>query len=399
MDDPWMRLHFKVEGVFEYTGLLFVPSAQPFDLFHPDRRHRVKLYVKRVYITDQCEELLPAYLRFLRGVIDTEDLPLNVSREMLQHNPLVTKIRKAVVKRVLGELERKAGKEPDDYAGFWRNFGAVLKEGLYEDMDQRESLLSLARFDSTRTLGAAPESDEKSPLVSLEDYVGRMREGQDAIFYITGEDPAALVRSPQLEGFAAKGVEVLLLSDPVDDFWLSAIPDYKGKAFKSVTRGSADLDSVAAPESEDAAAEGEEAEKDDGDDANLDALLAFVKLTLKDQVKDVRTSKRLTESAVCLVADDGDMDMHLERILKQHKQFDGTSRRILEINPGHQLIRGLADKVSGDKGLGEAARGDLEEVARLLLDQALIMEGEKLPDPTAFARRLSRLVAQGLAAD
>jgi molecular chaperone HtpG len=399
-DDPWLRLHFKAEGVVEYTGLLYVPSTPPMDLFHPDRRHRVKLYVKRVFITDDCEELVPSYLRFLRGVIDTEDLPLNVSRELLQSNPLVAKIRKAVVKRVLGELKRKAEKDPEAYAAFWRNFGAVLKESIYEDEAQRGEVLELARFDSTATApGGDGAEGEAGTLVSLKDYVARMREGQEAIYTIAGDDRDALVRSPQLEGFAAKGVEVLLLSDPVDDFWLQAVPEYEGKPFMSVTRGAADLDAIQAPDKAD---EGETpkagATEDEAAPANLDALIAFVKLALKDEVKDVRTSARLTESPVCLVADEGDLDMHLERILKAHRQIDATSRRILEVNPRHELIRRLAGRISGDGGLGEAARADLEEVAHLLLDQAMILEGESLPDPAAFARRLSRLVAQGLAA-
>jgi molecular chaperone HtpG len=376
-DEPWLRLHFKAEGVIEYTGLLFVPSTKPFDLFDPTRRHRVKLYVKRIFITDECDELLPSYLRFLRGVIDSEDLPLNISREMLQHNPVVTKIRKAVVKRVFNELKKKAEKAPDDYAVFWDNFGAVLKEGLYEDSDQRAALLGLARFRSTAGDG----------LVGLTDYRARMKPGQEAIFTIAGDQLDSLKKSPQLEGFAAKGVEVLLLTDPVDEFWQSAVTEYEGTPFKSVTRGGADLGKIEAP----GGAAGDEAPEEQA--AGVDALVAFVKLTLKDEVKDVRRSERLTESAVCLVADEGDLDIHLERLLKQHRQLDTASHRILEINPGHPLIRRLAERIGGD-GAGQ----DVETAARLLLDQARILEGEPLPDPAAFARRLSELVAKGLAA-
>ena len=399
-DDPWMHLHFKAEGVIEYCGLLFVPSRRPFDLFHPDRQHQVKLYVKRVFITDDCAGLVPPYLRFLRGVIDTEDLPLNVSREMLQTNPLVAKIRGAVVKRVLGELRRKADKAPQDYAAFWNNFGAVLKEGLYEDESQREAILELARFPSTgapaRKTGeksgdGAGKNDAAGGLISLTDYVARMREGQQAIYYISGEAVDSLRRSPQLEGFRAKGVEVLLLTDPVDDFWLSAVPSYAGKPFKSVTRGATDLDSIKADgESGGKAAKG--AARSRADAADLDSLIAFVKLTLKDKVKDVRLSARLTDSPVCLVADEGDLDMHLERMLKQHRQIDQASRRILEVNPGHPLIRCLAERVEA----GSSAV-DLEDAACLLLDQALILEGEPPPDPLAFTRRLSHLVSRGLA--
>jgi molecular chaperone HtpG len=378
-DDPWLRLHFKAEGVMEYTCLLFVPSQKPFDLFHPDRKPGVRLYVKRVFITEDCAELLPPYLRFLRGIVDTEDLPLNVSRELLQNNPRLAKIRTALCKKVLGELKQKSTEAPEEYARFWETFGPVLKEGLYEDGRQRETLLELARFRSTTREG----------LVSLADYLAAMQPGQEAIYTISGDDPSALARSPQIEGFAAKGVEVLLLSDPVDDFWLSAVPDYQGKPFKSVTRGGVDLDKIGG---EDAKAE-DAAEKKAGVAPGLDALIAFVKLTLKDQVKDVRVSARLTSSPVCLVADEGDLDMHLERLLKQQRQLDRSSQRILEINPGHALVKALAAQVGKD-GAGALA----EDAAWLLLDQARIIEGEPLPDATAFSRRLSALVERGLLA-
>lgn len=378
-DDPWLRLHFKAEGVMEYTGLLFIPTQKPFDLFHPDRKPGVRLYVKRVFITDDCAELLPPYLRFLRGIVDTEDLPLNVSRELLQNNPRLAKIRQALCKKVLGELKTKAKDVPEEYARFWETFGSVLKEGLYEDGQQRETLLELARFRSTTRDG----------LVSLADYVAAMKPGQESIYTITGDDPAALARSPQLEGFAAKGIEVLLLSDPVDDFWLSAVPDYQGKAFKSVTRGGADLDKIGG-ESDKAKSDDEKKEEDA---PGIDALIAFVKLTLKDQVKDVRVSARLTSSPVCLVADEGDLDMHLERILKAQHQLDRTSQRILEINPGHAMVKALAAQVGKD-----GAGGLVEDASWLLLDQARIIEGETLPDAAAFSRRLSALVEKGLLA-
>ena len=380
-DDPWLRLHFKAEGVIEYSGLLYVPANKPFDLFHPERRHGVKLYVKRVFITDDCDELVAPYLRFLRGVIDTEDLPLNISRELLQNNPVLAKIRAAVTKRVLGELKKKADKAPADYATFWTNFGAVLKEGLYEDSGQREALLGLARFTSTR-------SDE---LTGLADYVARMPEGQEAIYYITGDDAAALHKSPHLEGFAAKGVEVLLLTDPIDEFWISMVADYQGKPFRSVTRGGVDLGKIA-----DTAPEAESPKTEEPAAPGTDALVAYLKLALKDAVKDVRTSDRLTDSPVCMVADEGDMDMHLERLLKQHRQIDMASKRILEINPRHALIRGLADHLNTE---GASDQSALEDAAWLLLDQARILEGELLPDPAAFARRLTALVARGFAAN
>ncbi|HEX9789240.1 MAG TPA: molecular chaperone HtpG [Kiloniellales bacterium] len=381
-DDPWLRLHFKAEGVLDYTGLLFIPSSKPFDLFHPERQHGVKLYVKRVFISDNCDELVPAYLRFLRGVIDTEDLPLNISREVLQHNPMLAKIRKAVTKRVLGELEKRAKDLADDYNKFWQTFGAVLKEGLYEDGEQRKTLLGLARFASTKGDG----------LVSLAEYVARMPAGQEAIYYLSGDDAAALRRSPHLEGFAAKGVEVLLLSDPVDEFWIPSVTEFEGRRFKSVTRGATELGKIgAAPDADAGDKTGKPAPA-----PGLDALVAFAKLTLKDQIKDVRLSERLTDSAVCLVADEGDMDMHLERLLKQHRQLDQTAKRVLEINPGHPMIRRLADRLA-EGGDATVAGGPVEEAARLLLDQARILEGEALPDPAAFGRRLALLVERGLA--
>ncbi len=374
MDDPWLTLHYKAEGKIEYTGLLFVPTRQPFDLFDPARRHAVKLYVRRIFITDEAEGLIPSYLRFLRGVVDSEDLPLNISREMLQNSPLMRHMNQAVTRRVLTELKKKADKKPEEYAEFWENFGSVLKEGLYEDHERRDELLELVRFRST----AGGE------LISLKDYVGRMKEGQEAIYYITGDDQATLETSPQLEGFRARGVEVLLLSDPVDDFWLSAVFDYDGHDLTSATRGATDLSNI-----------GKEPEKDDDEaakpagDTEIATLIALVKQTLGEAVKDVRTSDRLTDSAVCLVADDGDMDMRLERMLKAHKQLNTDSVRILEINPKHDLIKNMAGAAT--KG---GAADDLADLAHLLLDQARIIEGEALPDTAAFSRRMATVMAK-----
>ena len=378
-DDPWMRLHFKAEGKIEYTGLLYIPSTKPFDLFHPDRKHHVKLYVKRVFITDDCDELLPPYLRFLRGVIDTEDLPLNISRELLQDNPMLTKIRQAVAKRVVAELGKKMTKDAEGYETFWENFGPVVKEGIYEDQEQRDKLLELARFRSSTAEGTT----------TLAGYVERMKEGQEAIYYISGDDTENLLKSPQLEGFAAKGIEVLLFTDPVDEFWLSMVPEFQGKAFKSATRAGTDLSAIKGGKAE--SDENDEEKKEDS--AALDPLIAFVKLTLKDAVKDVRVSDRLTTSAVCLVAAEGDMDMHMERLLKQHNQLDQSASRILEINPDHAVIKALCAQIGKD-----GAGSNLEDAAHLLLDQARIAEGETLPDPAAFAARLSKLMARGLAA-
>jgi len=376
-DEPWLTLHNRVEGKIEYTNLLFVPSDRPFDLFQPERKTHVKLYVRRVFITDDCEDLLPAWLRFMRGIVDSEDLPLNISREMLQNNPVLAKIRSGLVKRTLGELKKKANKDPEGYAVFWDNFGAVLKEGLYEAADYHDDLLALARFRSTGQEG----------LTSLADYVARMAEGQEDIFYISGDSIDALAASPQLEAFRARNIDVLYMVDPVDEFWLPMIGEFEGKKFRSATRGNIDLDAIGTT------AESDEKPEPAADNA-LSSLTALLKLTLADAVKDVRESNRLTDSAVCLVAGDDDMDMHIERLLRQHNQVDMAAKRILEINPRHPLIRRLADTVAA-KG-GEAA-DELGDVAWLLLDQARIIEGETPPDPAAFARRMTAVMAKGLA--
>ncbi|HXC29693.1 MAG TPA: molecular chaperone HtpG [Stellaceae bacterium] len=374
-DAPWLTLHARAEGVVEYTYLLFMPETKPFDLFEPERKTQVKLYVRRVFITDDGE-MVPSYLRFLRGVVDSEDLPLNISREMLQSNPMVARMRRQLTGRVLSELQKKATDAIEEYEKFWDNFGAVLKEGLYEDRDQRDTLLGLARFRSTTRDG----------WVSLDDYVAAMKPGQEAIYTITGDNLDLLRQSPQLEGFRARGVEVLLMTDPIDEFWVNAIPNFKEKPFKSATRGGVDLDKIAAPEDK-------PEEKKKPEPAKLGSLIAIFKLALGDAVKDVRSSARLTDSAVCLVADEGDMDMHLERLLKAHRQLDTASKRILEVNPNHRLIERLAATV-GETG----ASDQLGEFAWLLLDQARIIEGEQLPDPPAFARRLAMLLERGLPA-
>ncbi|MFC7048176.1 molecular chaperone HtpG [Emcibacter nanhaiensis] len=371
-DEPWLTLHYRAEGMIEYTVLMFVPTQQPMDLFDPARRPRTKLYVKRVFITDDCEDLVPGYLRFMRGIVDSEDLPLNISREMLQNNPVMNKIRKAVTNKILSELEKKATKEPEAYAEFWQNFGPVLKEGIYEDFERRDQLLKLARFESTGAEG----------LTSLADYVSRMKEGQETIYYITGDSPQRVRRSPQLEGFKSKGIEVLLLSDPVDDFWLQMVPEFDGKKLQSVTRGSADL--------EDKNKEGDEAEAKP-ETPEMDALIGALKANLGEVVKDIRPSKRLTDSAVCLVADEGDMDMHLQKILQAHNKLDAMSARVLEINPDHDLIKTMAAIATGDGSVDK-----LKDASLLLLDQALIMEGEAPKDPVAFAQRLAGIMKLGL---
>ncbi len=370
-DEPWMTLHWRAEGRIEYTGLLFIPTVRPFDLFRPERRPGVKLYVRRVFITDECEEVVPGWLRFLRGVVDSEDLPLNISREMLQHNPVLTQIRAAVVRRVLGDLEKRAESDAEGYVTFWETFGQVLKEGLYEEPQHRDTLLKLARFRSTRDSG----------WTTLADYVSRMRPGQEAIYYVSGGEIDALRRSPHLEGYAAKGVEVLLLPDAIDDFWVPAVGTFEGKPLRSITRGAADLDKI------EAAPDADQTERPES--AEIGPLIELFRRTLGDAVKDVRGSERLTESPVCLVAAEGALDIHMERMLKMHGQDVPTTPRILELNPRHELIRMLAAEAAEG---GDSVR--TAEMAYLLLDQARIVEGEPLPDPAGFSRRLSALLAR-----
>ncbi len=369
-DEPALTLHYRAEGTIDYTALLFVPSERPMDLFDPARKPRVKLYVKRVFITDDTDELIPGWLRFMRGVVDSEDLPLNVSREMLQNNPVVTRMRKAVTGRVVGALEAKAKDDPEGFATIWENFGAVIKEGIYEDGERRTALLKIARFRSTNGDG----------WTSLEEYLGRMKEGQEAIYYVSAADVEAAKRSPHLEGFTARGVEVLLLTDPVDDFWLSMVHEHEAKPFRSVTRGGADLSALGGAKDEEKA-----------DDGRFTTLIVALKDALGDAVKDVRKTDRLTGSAVCLVADDGDLDINLQRMLKLHNQLGYEPARILELNPEHPLIAALAARADQPGALDA-----LKDPALLLLDQARILEGELPADPAAFARRMADLMAKGL---
>lgn len=379
--DPWAILHNRVEGTIEYTSLLFIPETAPFDLYSPEREHRVRLYVRRVFVSEHAEGLIPAYLRFLTGIVDSEDLPLNISRELLQSTPLVAKIRQGVVKRVLGELKTKAEKESGTYEAFWTQFGPVLKEGIYEDFANREALIDLVRVRTTLN----------DSWHSIADYVDRMKEGQEAIYYITGEDLASLERSPQIEGFRAKGIEVMLLTDPVDEFWIPAVETLKDKPVRSVRVGAADLAGVKADAESDADAKDDE-QKPDTSDAAVATLIAIMKGALGEAVKDIRSTDRLTDSPVCLVADAGDMDLRLEKLLRQHKQLGEASKRILEINPTHRLISSLAQKAQAGGGAEE-----IGEIAQLLYDQARIAEGEMPDDPIAFGQRLSgalgRLVA------
>ncbi|PWE53111.1 molecular chaperone HtpG [Metarhizobium album] len=369
-DEPALTVHFRAEGRHEYTALAFVPGSQPFDLFDPDRKGRMKLYVKRVFITDDAD-LLPRYLRFVRGLVDTADLPLNVSREMIQESPILAAIRKGLTSRVLTSIEKLADNEPETFATLWETFGSVLKEGIYEDYERRSQLLALARFRTTT-------SEEATR--SLADYVKNMKEGQGAIYYLTGGSLAQLKASPQLEGFRARGIEVLLLSDPVDSFWVTSAPDFDGKSLKSITQGAAELADIKK-------LDGEESKPGDTP-PTIANFLAFAKATLGDAVSDVRASDRLTESAVCLVAPEHGPDRQLEKILQGAGRLDSAAKPILEINPDHALVRSIADS-----GKDEDFRKD---AVLLLLDQARVLDGDKPTDPRAFSDRLARIVERAL---
>jgi molecular chaperone HtpG len=370
-DEPALTIHFRAEGRQDYTALLFVPSARPFDLFDPDRSGRIKLYVKRVFIADDAE-ILPRYLRFVRGLVDSADLPLNVSREKIQESPLLAAIRKGATSRVLAEFERLADKEPQSFAKIWDTFGAVVKEGIYEDFERRDALLKLARFKTTAS------ADEWR---SLKDYVAALKLNQTAIYYIAGDDIARLKASPHLEGFRARGVEVLLLPDPVDTFWVMSGLGFDGKPFKSVTQGAADLALIPLLDTaKEQPAEIAEAVKQ---------FMVFLQGTLGDAVTQVRASDRLTDSAVCLVAPDSGPDRALERILAGAGRLSSASKPILEVNPRHELITALA-------GLGEGDRDFKEDAAHLLFDEARLRDGERPGDAKAFSDRLARVLGRGL---
>jgi molecular chaperone HtpG len=369
-DEPVLTIHFRAEGRQDYTALLFIPGSRPFDLFDPDRAGRIKLYVKRIFITDDAE-ILPRYLRFVRGVVDSADLPLNVSREKIQESPLLAAIKKGVTGRVFAELERLADKEQQTYAKIWDVFGGVLKEGIYEDFERREALLKLARFKTTA-------SDDWR---SLKGYVATLRPNQTAIYYIAGDDLARLKSSPHLEGFRARGIEVLLLTDPVDTFWVVPSAGFDGKPFKSVTQGAADLALIARLDAAQAAATNIA--------GPVKEFLAFVKATLGDAVAEVRASERLTDSAVCLVAPEQGPDRALERLLAGAGRLTSASKPVLEVNPQHELVTALA-------ALGEADRSFKEDAANLLYEEARLLDGDRPADARAFSDRLGRVLKRGL---
>jgi len=364
-DEPAMTLHYRAEGRQSYAVLLFSPSTKPFDLFDQARKGKVRLYVRRVFIADDAE-LLPAYLRFIRGVIDSEDLPLNISREMLQNNPQLTQIRKAVTGRVIGELENLGDKEPKAFVKIWDAFGPVIKEGIWEDYERREKLLALSRFTTT--------SGEKR---SLKQYVEELKPNQTEIYYLVGDSIERLKSNPKLESAKARGIEVLLLTDPVDAFWTSAPLDFGGKPLKSLSQGDVDFGLI--PLTDDKA-------EDNKEEAGADeaTTIAVIKDALGERVSDVKPSQRLTSSASCLVASGAARDRALERLLAQHDK-SATEKPILEINLKHPLVAAITE-----------AKDAAKDLSFLLLEQAQILDGELPEDPAAFAGRLNRLVLRGI---
>jgi molecular chaperone HtpG len=368
-DEPALTLHYRAEGRQSYAVMLFVPTLRPFDMADPERKGRVKLYVRRVYITDDAN-LLPAWLRFVRGVVDSEDLPLNISREMLQNNPQVTQIRNAVTGRVLSELESTADKDADKYKTIWEAFGPVLKEGLYEDHERRAQLLGLCRF--TTTASDAPRS--------LKQYVADLKPNQTEIYYLVGESLERLKANPKLEAAKARGIEVLLLADPIDAFWTIMPADWEGKPLKSLSQGDIDFGLVPLLDKDSVSPESSEADKD---------VLKAVKDALGEQVSEVRASQRLTDSPACLVAATGARDRELERLLARQERGSGA-KPVLELNLRHALVQALA------RSVGDKKESDVADLSALLLAQAQILDGEVPTDPAAFARRINALIVRGL---
>ena len=368
-DDPWLTLHFKAEGNMEYSGLLFIPSNAPYDLFQPDKKNTLKLYINKVFISDKIEQLMPNYLRFVKGIIDSADLPLNISREMLQNSPLMEKIKAGTVNRLLKELKKRT-KEYDDYMIFWKNFGIVLKEGIYEDFKNREEIAAISYFYST---------NDNEKLTSLDEYIARIQDGQKAIYFITGDDINVLRNNPQLEAFKQKGIEVLLMNDPIDEFWPQVLPNYKGFAIKHISQADADM-----------TWKRNERKADDG---SLKLLTDFMAEVLNKDVAKVVATEKLTSSPVSLTVEGGQMSLHLERLMRNHQQQTAfASTRILEINPYHPLIIRLSEMISDANN-----KDKITEIAKILLDQAKVAEGEAVSDPSFYSEKVSSYILKSLA--
>ena len=366
IDDPWLTIHNRNEGVVEFTNLLFVPTSKTFDLFHPDRKSRVKLYIKRVFIGDENLDIIPSYLRFLRGVIDSDDLPLNISRESLQHNATMDKIKKSITKRVLSELKKQKETDFDRYEQFWTNFGGALKEGLCEVTSDHEKILEVCIFRSAL----------HNKMISLDDYIASLGEDK-TIYYLSGDNPDKLRNNPQIEGFLNKNIDVLLFTDTVDDFWVNVNGRYKEIEIKSVTRSDININNSNDDDKKKDAAK---------EDENNDSLITYFKDALGELVRDVKISKKLASSPACLSVADGSMDIRMERYLIEQKQLSTATAKILEINPSHYIVK----KISLDMS-NKANDEENKELVRLLYDQACIIEGEPVFDASAFSKRLNKL--------
>ncbi|TSD93445.1 molecular chaperone HtpG [Skermania sp. ID1734] len=383
-DDPLEIIPLKAEGTFEYQALLFIPSTPPFDLFMREHKRGVQLYVKRVFIMDNCEELMPEYLRFVKGVVDAQDLSLNVSREILQQDRHLKMIQKRLVKKVLSTVKDMQANDPEKYKTFWGAFGKVLKEGLIGDYDNRDAILGVSSFESTNSSAGASEATGNLPAwTTLREYIARMKEGQEQIFYMTGETRQMVENSPHMEAFRSRGIEVLILTDPVDEMWVGSVPEFEGKKFQSIAKGTVDLDTE--EEKKAAEAEREEQEKE------YAGLLEWLKSTLDEHVKEVRLSTRLTDSPACLVGDTFDFTPMMEKMYRASGQQLPPMKRILELNPKHPLVSGL-------RAAHEARPDDAEvaQTAELLYGTALLAEGGELSDPAHFAKLLAGRLVKGL---
>jgi len=375
--DPFMTIHSKIEGIITYTNLLFIPSTKPFDLFHPDRKSSVKLYVKKVFISEELE-LVPACMRFLRGLIDSDDLPLNISRETLQHSLVLDKIRKSIVNKVLSELKKKANENEEEYLKFWNNFGAVLKEGLCESSEFREKILEICRFNSSKS----PDQ-----LISMAQYLDRAKAGQDKIFFLTGESVEKIQSSPQLEIFLKKDIEVLFLTDAVDEFWVTVALPYKEKEFCSINRHDVDVENIDKVPQKDEEEKAPEPEIKDVTTSQFEGLLNFIREVLGDKIKDVRISKKLTNSPVCLAVDAGSMDIRLERFLLEQKQIQAGTAKIFEINPLNLIVKSMNENYAD-----EAKKSEIRDTIFTLFDLACVMEDEPIKDAKDFSRRIQSLM-------
>ena len=373
---PLLTMHNNTEGTISYTNLICIPSTRPFDLFNPDRKSSLKLYINRVFITDKCDALIPSYLRFIKGLVDTQDIDLNVSREMLQNNPAVAKISKSLVGKILRELKKVSEKDLDGYKNFWKEYGAVLKEGLYEDAERKETLLDLCRFST----------NESEDPISLSQYLEKMPDTQKEIYYISAETSAQALASPHLEGFKSKNIPVLIMTDAIDQFWLPMVGSFKEKKFTSITQGKINLDELDSKNKDKKSND----YKDKQDKEYVD-LIAQLKVVLGDQVKDIRLSSKLTDSPVCLVADEGDMDIAMEQLMAQRDSNYKGAPRILEINGDHSLIKNMKSLLSKKES------NDLvSDAGTLLFEQARLMEGKMPADPAQFSKIMNQFFLKAI---